>query len=233
MPDFDFEREKLYNDTGAVIEADSSVSDGFELKTPIYNLNSPKTLERLQALKDFCNVKNVEGAGGHIGFSMDGKNDVELLELCRGFLPLIYAMHKKRIINDYCTCKKIDDLKADGSKYQAIRLRGNYIEFRIFSSVKSFNTILFRLDLFKIMSANLGISFARVCIMAIDITHPLHYLLTRVYHKKKKFLNLIQTAIEMDKNFVTGALTQKAIENISKRINKNFIDKDVREIDIN
>lgn len=232
MPDFDFEREKLYNETGAVIEADSSVSDGFELKTPIYNLNSPKTLERLKALKDFCNVKNVEGAGGHIGFSMDGKNDVELLELCRGFLPLIYAMHKKRILNDYCTCKKIDDLKADGSKYQAIRLRGNYIEFRIFSSVKSFNTILFRLDLFKIMSANLGVSFARVCIMAIDITHPLHHLLTRVYHKKKKFLNLIQTAIEMDKNFVTGALTQKAINNISKRINKTFIDKDVRAIDL-
>lgn len=233
MPDFDFEREKLYYDTGAVIEEDSSVSDGFELKTPIYNLNSSKTLERLQALKDFCNVKNVEGAGGHIGFSMDGKNDVDLLELCRGFLPLIYAMHKKRIINDYCTCKKIDALKADGSKYQAIRLRGNYIEFRIFSSIKSFNTILFRLDFFKIMSANLGVSFARVCIMAIDINHPLHNLLTRVYHKKKKFLNLIESAIEMDKNFVTGALTQKAIENISKRINKNFIDKDVREIDNN
>jgi len=231
MPNFDFEREKLYDTTGAVIESDSSVSDGFELKTPIYNLNSSKTLARLQALKDFCNVKNVEGAGGHIGFSMDGKSDQELLELCRGFLPLIYAMHKKRVINDYCTAKKIEDLKADCSKYQAIRLRGNYIEFRIFSSVKSFNTILFRLDFFRIMSQNLGVSFARVCIMAIDINHPLHNLLTRVYHKKKKFLNLIETAIDMDKSFVTGALTQKAIKNISKRINKTFIDKETREID--
>jgi hypothetical protein len=134
-------------------------------------------------------------------------------------------------IADFGFAKKIEDLKTDGSKYQAIRLRGNYIEFRIFSSVKSFNTILFRLDFFRIMSANLGASFARVCIMAIDINHPLHNLLTRVYHKKDKFLNLIETAIEMDKNFVTGALTPKAIKNISKRINKTFIDKKNREID--
>jgi hypothetical protein len=224
MPDFDFDKKELYDNTGAVIEEDSSVSDGFELKTPIYNLYSPKTLERLAVLRDFCNVKNVRNAGGHIGFSMEGKNDEQLLDLCRGFLPLIYAMHKKRLHCDYCTPKKIDDLKADGSKYQSIRLRGNYIEFRIFGAVRTFDTILFRLDLFRIMADNLGANFSKVLIMAINVNHPLNKLLMRVYGKRVKFERLINDAVEIDRNFGTGRISQKTITKILDRIQKTFVD---------
>jgi len=224
MPDFDFDKEELYDRTGAVIEEDSSVSDGFELKTPIYNLNSTKTIERLNELRDFCNVKNVRNAGGHIGFSLEGKNDDELLDLCRGFLPLIYAMHKKRLDNDYCTPKKIDALKADGSKYQSIRLRGNYIEFRIFGAVRTFDTILFRLDLFRIMAANLGANFGKVLLMSVNVKHPLNKLLRRVYSKRDKFERLIDNAVAIDRNFGAGRLTEKSIAKIAERIQKTFVD---------
>jgi hypothetical protein len=226
MPDFDFDKKELYDATGAVIEEDSSVSDGFELKTPIYNLNSPRTIERLRELEKFCNVKNVRNAGGHIGFSVEGKNDEQLLDLCRGFLPLIYAMHKKRIKCDYCTAKKISDLKNDGSKYQSIRLRGNYIEFRIFGAVRTFDTILFRLDLFRIMAANLGANFGKVLLMAVNVNHPLHALLKRVYGKKRKFERLIDDAVLIDRDFGTGRLTAASIRKISERIQKTFIESD-------
>lgn len=224
MPDFDFEKNNLYETTGAVIEKDGSVSDGFELKTPIYNLLSSKTDERLIALRDFCNVRNVDGAGGHIGFSMQGKNDEELLDLCRGFLPLIYAMHKKRCENTYCPAKPINKLKEDGCKYQSIRLRGNYIEFRIFSSVKNFSTITFRLSFFRIMALNLGANFGKVLLMAANVNHPLHKLLVSVYNTEKKYSRLINNAIELDKLFGAGRLTQQGINNISGRVSKIFKD---------
>jgi len=224
MPDFDFEKNNLYKTTGAVIERDGSVSDGFELKTPIYNLLSSKTDERLTALRDFCNVRNVDGAGGHIGFSMQGKNDEELLDLCRGFLPIIYAMHKKRCENTYCPAKPINKLKEDGCKYQSIRLRGNYIEFRIFSSVKNFSTITFRLSFFRIMALNLGANFGKVLLMAANVNHPLHKLLVSVYNTEKKYSRLINNAIELDKLFGAGRLTQQGINNISGRVSKIFKD---------
>jgi hypothetical protein len=188
-------------------------------------------LERLAVLRDFCNVKNVRNAGGHIGFSMEGKNDEQLLDLCRGFLPLIYAMHKKRLTCDYCTPKKIDDLKADGSKYQSIRLRGNYIEFRIFGAVRTFDTILFRLDLFRIMAANLGANFGKVILMAVNVNHPLNKLLRRVYNTQAKFERLIDNAVSIDRNFGAGRLTEKSIAKISERIKKTFVDSPAAVLD--
>lgn len=222
MPDFDFDRQELYDRTGAVMEQDSSVDEGFELKTPVYNLFSSKTIERLEALKEFCNIDNNKNAGGHIGFSMDGKNDEELLNLCRGFLPLIYAMHKKRIGNDYCKAKKIKELMNDGSKYQSIRLRGNYIEFRIFSAVRSFDSLMFRLELFRIIARNLGANFAKVLLMASNNKSPLFELLGRVYDTEEKMNRLLTDAIAMNADFGEERLTPAAIAKITARLQKSF-----------
>lgn len=220
MPDFDFDRQDIYEKTGAVLEKDSSVSDGFELKTPVYNLMSKKTDKRLEKLRGFADVKNVEGAGGHIGFSMTGKNDEELLDLCAGWLPLIYSMYKKRLTNTYCTGKKIDELKGSGDKFQAIRMRGNYIEFRIFSSVKNFNTVLFRLNFFRIMAANLGKNFSSVIGMAINKNSQLYKLLTKdVYSDGDKFERLIKDSIEINTQFGKRKLNQSTINKISEKLN--------------
>jgi hypothetical protein len=219
LPDFDFNKQDIYDESGAVLERDSSVSNGFELKTPIYNLFSCKTEDRLKKLKPFADIKNVEGAGGHIGFSMTGKNDDQLIDLCTGFLPLIYSMYKKRLSNTYCSGKKIDDLKNSGDKFQAIRMRGNYIEFRIFSSVKSYDTLIFRLRLFRIIARNLGKSFSTVLGMAVNKNSELYKLLTSdVYSNPDKFERLIKDAIDINSQFGKRKLTQKTIDRISKKL---------------
>ncbi len=221
LPNFDFDKEELYERTGAVIERDGSVSDGFELKTPIYNLFSDKTIERLEELKPYSNIKSVEGAGGHIGFSMDGKNDIELLDMCSGWIPLIYAMYKKRLTNTYCQAKTNKRLKNDNEKNQSIRLRGNYIEFRIIASVKSHVSVLFRLNFFRILANNLNISFTSVIGMAINSKKELCKLLTGdIYEDNEKFKRLIQDAITINAEFGNRKLTQKSLNKINKNLLK-------------
>jgi len=220
MPSFHFDKESLYYTTGAVLEKDGSVPDGFELKTPIYNLLSSKTDQRILDLKAFCDIKGVENAGGHIGFSMEGKSDQELIDLCAGFIPLIFAMYKKRLENSYCSGKKIDDLKKSSDKMQAIRMRGDYIEFRIFSSIKTFETLKFRLQLFRIIANNLGRSFSSVMGMAVNKNSDLNKLLTGdVYADANKFERLIKDAIDINKQFGHKALTQSKINQITNKLN--------------
>lgn len=220
MPSFNFNKEDIYEETGAVLEKDSSVDNGFELKTPVYNLLSSKTEERLKALKKFADIPGVDGAGGHIGFSMTGKNDDELIDLCAGWLPLIFSMYKKRLSNSYCSGKKINDLKSSGDKMQAIRMRGNYIEFRIFSSVKTYDTLIFRLRLFRIIARNLGKSFSSVIGMAINKKSDLYKLLTGdVYADSSKFERLIKDSIDINGQFGKRKLTQATINKISEKLN--------------
>lgn len=220
MPNFDFNKQDIYEETGAVLEKDSSVDNGFELKTPVYNLLSSKTEERLKALKKFADIPGVDGAGGHIGFSMTGKNDEQLLDLCAGWLPLIYSMYKKRLSNTYCTGKKIDELKGSGDKFQAIRMRGNYIEFRIFASVKTYDTLIFRLRLFRIIARNLGKSFSSIIGMAINKNSELYKLLTGdVYADSSKFERLIKDSIDINTQFGKRKLKQATINKISNKLN--------------
>jgi hypothetical protein len=224
LPSFDFDKQTIYDNTGAVMERDGSVSNGFELKTPVYNLMSAKTEERLKPLADFCNIKEISGAGGHIGFSMEGKTDEELLNLCRGFLPLIYAMYKNRLKNHYCEAKPINKLIKEKQKFQSVRLRGHYIEFRIFSAVKSYETVIFRLNLFRCIAKNIGASFSRVLIMAINPAHELNKLLTglNVYNNAANFERLITDAIEFHKTIGRGRLSQKKIDKIIETLRKNM-----------
>lgn len=221
MPDFPFDKWDVYNETGAVLERDGSVDNGFELKTPVYNLFSPKTDERLEKLRQFADIRGVENAGGHIGFSMSGKNDEELIDLCAGFIPLIFAMYKKRLSNDYCNGKSIKALKESGEKMQAIRLRGHYIEFRVIASVKSYQSVIFRLNFFRILAKNIGKTFSQVIGMAVNKNSDLHKLLTGdVYSDSDKFERLIRDAIEVNNQFGKRKLTQKGINKIVNKLNQ-------------
>lgn len=221
MPDFAFNKSGLYEKTGAAIEQDCSVSSGFELVTPTYNLMSRKTDCRLKQLAAFCDVQNVAGAGGHIGFSMEGKRDVELLDLCAGWLPLIYSMHKARLTNSYCSGQKIEQLKNSGEKYQSISLRGRYIEFRIIGAVRSYENLKFRLELFRIMAKNLGKSFTQVLSMAINKRSELYKLLKAdTYKENQKFCRLINDAIFINGEFGNEQLSQTVINTISQRLSR-------------
>jgi hypothetical protein len=177
------------------------------------------TDERIKPLKPFCNVIGVENAGGHVGFSMSGKRDEELLDLCSGWLPLIFAMYKKRLSNTYCQGKNIEGLKKSGEKFQAVRMRGNYIEFRLCSSVKSFETLKFRIELFRIISQNLGKSFNYVMTMAISEGTELNKLLRGdVYSDADKFCRLMSNAIQMNKEFIGKRITNKSLDKIQNQL---------------
>jgi hypothetical protein len=129
-------------------------------------------------------------------------------------------MYKKRLSNSYCSGKKIDELKSSGEKMQSIRMRGNYIEFRIFSSVKTFDTVIFRLNLFRVIASNLGKSFASVIGMAVNKNTDLHKLLTNdVYKDATKFERLIKDAIEINAQFGHKSLTQNKINQITNKLN--------------
>jgi len=129
-------------------------------------------------------------------------------------------MYKKRLTNTYCTGKKIDSLKNSGDKFQAIRMRGNYIEFRIFSSVKTYDTLVFRLRLFRIIARNLGKSFSSILGMAVNKNSDFYKLLTGdVYADGSKFERLIKDSKDINRQFGKRKLTQATINKISNKLN--------------
>lgn len=222
FPEFPFCKETIYNRYGAVLERDGSVSAGFELKTPIYNLFSSQTNNRLYKLKKFVDIVGKDNAGGHINLSVLGMPPHKLLDNCRGFLPFIYAMHKKRIHNTYCRAKKVPQLKKDRDKFQSIRIHTEHIEFRIIGPVYNYESLIFRLNFFRIMCKNLGKSFFNILNMAITEGSELYNLLrTDVYSDNDKFLRLIQDSIQLDKDFGTGKISDSVRNGIlDKLINK-------------
>lgn len=219
MPQFSFDREHLYTYTGCKIERDGSVSNGFELITPTYNLFSSITLDRLSLIENFINVVGVDGAGGHIGFSCEGMRDIELLNAISGFLPLIYGMYERRLTNHYCRGKKLADLINDGSKYQAIALHGNYIEFRLFSAVRSMADIKFRIAFLQFVAENLHKPFSWVIAQCCNTKSKLYKLLKANKYNTTELLNgLIVKAIRNNETFGTEVLTQATINTITQRI---------------
>jgi hypothetical protein len=204
MPTFQFSKYRVQQLHGAILEQDGSVSAGFELQTPIYDLFSPKTFERLEGLRGFIEVPGVQGAGGHVGYSKKGMRDIDLLNSIEGFLPLVYALYKPRLTNTYCTAKKKSKLERDNDscRYQSIRLRGAYLEFRVVASVKNWTSIAFRIELFRIMSLNLNKPFNEVLQMALTEGTRLNNLLRQdIYKDPKKFTRLINDCVVFDKEF--------------------------------
>ena len=215
LPSFNFDKEEFYDLTGAVLERDGSVCRGFELKTPIYDLFGADTEQRLYAFKPYCDITNNENAGGHIGFSVRGKNDEQVLNGVRGFLPLIYAMYPSRVRNSYCRGKNVNDLKQDREKMQAVNLRGSYIEFRIFPAVWNYDTLLFRFRLMQLIAKRYGRSFFAVITELVTEGTELNTLFrTSVYANNDKFLQLVQRSIDNDRRFGTNKLTAARIADI-------------------
>jgi hypothetical protein len=195
MPGFSFDKYNLLNE-GFVIERDGSVSDGFELVTPIYPLFREDVKKHLEKVKSFCDVKNIEGAGGHINFGIYGKSAEEILDSFKGLLPLIYAMYKGRLTNNYCTGKSLSKLKMDREKYQAIKLQCGYIEFRLISAVKNFDNLIFRLDLFRVFASYLNKSFPKIISALLNEKSALSIQLHKVY-TPEKYKQLLIKAIDM------------------------------------
>ena len=141
-------------------ERDGSLCEdsGFELITPVYELNSDKIHQHI------CNYRiieshidaevNYETCGGHISISNINKDTWRFYSDLENYIPLFYAMYPNRCNQNYCKAKTKTSLKNDNEKYQAIKIHANRIEIRIFPAVRSVKQLMFRTKLLEIILNN-------------------------------------------------------------------------------
>jgi hypothetical protein len=222
LPTFDYNANELYNRYGMRLEKDSSVSDGFELITPTYNLFDSELINKLDVIEDYINIEGVSNAGGHINYSIRGKNDIQIFDSVKNFIPLLFAMYKKRLNNTYCEGKKFDELKHSSEKMQAIRMRNNYIEFRLIASVKNYDCLKFRINFFKIMSECENITFPKLFIMLTDENSKLYKLLrSDVYMSNDKYKRLLNDTIYYREQFGDN-ISIEVVNKIKTRIQEKI-----------
>jgi hypothetical protein len=140
-------------------EKDSSLNDdeGYELISPTFEFDIPKIFKLIESndlLVQHINARYSTNCGGHIHLSENGISGEELFDKIKGYTPLLYALYHGRVDRDFCKGKKNDDLKSDDSKYQAIKIHYNRVEFRIISAVPNVKTLKWRCKLIETIIKN-------------------------------------------------------------------------------
>lgn len=154
--DADYTTFRAVRNIGWDAESDGSLDDdGFELISPIYNLNNMDAFNSdMQKIANYINADSSSNCGGHINVSVRDKNAKEIFSLIQGYTPLLYAMFPTRIENRYCKAKKLNEFN-DRERYEAINLtKGNILEFRIFSRVKNVTQLTWRYKFIRYMFNN-------------------------------------------------------------------------------
>jgi hypothetical protein len=209
-------KEDIRDTTNWIIESDGSVSSGFELVSPTYDINdTERILSDFEVLKEYINVKDTSNSGGHINYGIKYLSDVEIIDQIRAFIPIIYAMYHKRIGNTYCGAKKTKELNLD--KYQSIRLRGNYVEFRIIRAVESLDQLVWRFRFFQFMTEMRGISFSKLVLTMANKKHPFAQHMMKVYGNDN-YKKMLRRAIKYNEQFNEQTLSQSVLNYITKKL---------------
>ena len=163
--------DDIYKDVGDdVVESDffsgweTDSSCGVEGISNIYNLTDTETFISHVDSAPYLNEPVNKNCGGHISVSYVPENynystnlivtdnaDIKQVDtaLLSSYVGLIYAMFPRRLERSYCNSNK--KLKRNaGVKYQPIRDAGGGVEIRLFSAVKSAQTLKNR---FKFLQA--------------------------------------------------------------------------------
>lgn len=166
-------------------ESDGSLDDetGFELVSPIYDLMTDKLDTDLEnrILKDHINADYSSNCGGHINFSIRGKDGIEAFRSVSSFIPLIVALYKGRWDAGYSRIKRKPHQYESGDKYSAINVRSRMVEFRIFSAVKNVTNLLWRRDLMRLMVKYIDTTPVKILGLLTDSRSDLHKHLLKVY----------------------------------------------------
>jgi len=140
-------------------ELDSSVSDGFELVSPKYDLFTDRFDNDILAdsregeiLRDHINGPYDRSCGGHMSFSVVDKSGEEVFSRYSSFFPVLISLYYQRLRKTYAKIRSNTSLKRGHVKYSAIYVHHRYIEFRIFSAVPNVWTLFWRRDLLRIMA---------------------------------------------------------------------------------
>jgi hypothetical protein len=154
IDDFEYETDNKWRK-----EKDGSLDNdsGFELISPTFEFDIDKIFEHIEGNEVLVNHINSEkscSCGGHIHLSENGLNGEELFEKIKGYTPLFYALYYGRVNKSYCKGKNNRDLVKENEKYQAIKIHGNRVEFRIISAVPNVNTLKWRSKLLMMIVQN-------------------------------------------------------------------------------
>ena len=177
--------------TGWCREDDSSLNDGFELVSPTYDLFDDKFDNDINGedfrgslLRDHINADyTYKTCGGHMSFSVVGKTGRQTYDLYAGFMPFLFSLYHQRLGRTYSKLKTSAELKCPSGydKYNAVRIHGNYIEFRVISAVPNVKTLFWRRDLLRIMAKHKKQGIGWWIAQALDESTPLHKHLLEVY----------------------------------------------------
>ena len=194
---------------------------GYELVSPCYPLftddliNEAKQIE--QAFPNLINgndhdlISHSRGnsaCGGHIHFSRSYTSAKDTFEMISGYLPLFYAIYKKRSESSYCGAKEKTRMKDSTEKMQAVKIIDDMvcprIEFRIFPLVKNIDQLQWRIDLLRIMANNPTNRYNEVANMLTDKSSELYQHMLKEFSPskiKQRILDSIEMAKQYDRDF--------------------------------
>ena len=134
-------------------ERDGSLGhDGFELISPVYNLNDDKYKEDLgnPVLNYLIHRNTSYRCGGHMTVSVRDKDQEWYTKKAAQIIPLLYALYPKRAKKrGYARFFNKDDYR---DRYNAINLGSNdRMEIRIFSAIKHMKQLEWRVELLKLL----------------------------------------------------------------------------------
>lgn len=179
----------------AAVSDGSLGSGGFELVSPIFNLHETNFSSKFQKVKEYLNADYSDNCGGHINYSNELETPRQMAESISGYLPLLYAMYPKRIQKRWCIMKPKNELLESSDKYQAVCMKRNRIEFRIFPAVKNVEQLVWRAELIKIFDLNRCESESDVLSAICDPKSELNQHLRKVYPDLEKFTAMVQRVV--------------------------------------
>lgn len=178
--------------TGWGKEWDSSLGDwGYELVSPIYDIMEDgylQEIEEMPILKQHIEAKCNDRCGGHINISSRKHTPYGLYEGIKNYIPLLYTMYAKRMLNQYCAAKTFADIEdneySDGH-YLAVKIKKHLIELRIFPKVETVKQLKWRVGLLRVMLNNLNKTEHEIIEMLNDSQSDLYKHLKELYTRKQ------------------------------------------------
>jgi hypothetical protein len=123
-------------------------------------------------------------------------------------------MYPHRLTKSYSEAKKKHDYYRK-EKYSAIYMRGEVLEFRIFSAVKNVKQLLWRRDLIRLFTENMNKSEADVLRMLVDSRSKLYKHLRKIY-SQDQLLDKVELFVHHVRQFNNKQLPKPNVDKIKK-----------------
>lgn len=190
-------------------ERDGSLNHhGFELISPVYNLQDNAWIEHLQepCLNFLIHSDTTYRCGGHITVSVKGWEKEDYIKKAAHILPLLYALYPKRAKTaGYARFYNKDDFE---QRYNAINITNDKMEIRIFAGIKSLKQLKWRVKLLQLLFCDENLTnYEDIYSNMLDFNSPLAKHIYEIY--KKKYGEKIMLTHAYHKAYEKDTLTWK------------------------